>query len=246
MPREEFTIRKAGKLIRVDDFEGKNSKITREFLDGLLQKVIESSQRYCVASAKSNKEFDHPLRWPERCMYSVFSSAISQLTPLHLSELGVDRSDRRSRKSRGGRVDFWAQYEKCDPQCEKCDFLLELKRATFSSDINLEKIKANWESVLRQTKGLKKDAKGWSENYVLVGLQVLLAYKTAKKRFDPQSFESRFEKAKRLEKEITESTEFRDLRYTAIWVPPDDMSVFDFDKNGQEENPYIVFNACIF
>lgn len=253
MNRENFRMRNAGELIRIDNFKkGAHPQITRVFLDKLLQSTVALSRKYFEESVKSRGERDYPLRYQERSIYSTFASALSDMTPLHLSELSVHGD--HSKASKGGRVDVWANYR-------KTDFLLEIKRTACSPTKGFEskRIKDSWDSVSTQAKRFERQIAEWSDRYVLVGIQLVIAYRVSNIPFShsmrviPPEFskEARLKDAARLCRRLvdngrTDSIGLKDLAYCAIWVPSNEMSIFERENKGTETIPYVAFNVCTY
>ena len=94
----------------------------QERLSSLLRKFVENiaalTTEYCDMCWKKEGYIDYNLLSNERGSYSLMAAAMHRITPMHQSELGVDRRiDRRRRgnkdrqKTVSGRLDLWSYFE---------------------------------------------------------------------------------------------------------------------------------------
>ena len=94
----------------------------QERLSSLLRKFVENiaalTTEYCDMWWKKEGYIDYNLLSNERGSYSLMAAAMHRITPMHQSELSVDRRiDRRRRENKGrkktvsGRLDLWSYFE---------------------------------------------------------------------------------------------------------------------------------------
>ena len=96
-----------------------NSRIISKFFFELTNKIFMKTQEYVNAYGKGS---DFPLANSERNLYSLFSSAIGEITPLHASEWPLSKKNKK-----GKRVDLWCRSGGNGKTSAKLNFFIEIK-----------------------------------------------------------------------------------------------------------------------
>jgi hypothetical protein len=109
--------------------KGVGSLVSMDFSQKLMHELVKIS-----AKCMSKHYGEHPLQQSERCMYSALHAAANSITPVHFSELSVDRAmtlageNNRARKiakeaakKMRGRVDLYCAWR-------NAHFFIELKQ----------------------------------------------------------------------------------------------------------------------
>jgi hypothetical protein len=228
---------------------GAGRMITNNFIVDVIRNACRRSMDHLRECEKLKLNASHPLRHSERMFYSTFAAAISDATPLHLSEMPVRRKARGS-EPESGRTDFWSIYK-------KHNFFLELKQSRIGipTKWNDKTLARKFAPVEKQVKHLKQEATGWTANgagdCVLIGLQIILPFSNRvgnqginEGKFSPDVGD---EHAKCFIKAAAALD--KNVDFCAVWTPPLGAREFEYEtiKGGtrMEWNPYIAFAAKI-
>jgi hypothetical protein len=220
--------------------------VTNDFIVRVLSSACCRSMDHLRECEKLRLNLSHPLRHSERMFYSTFAAAISDVTPLHLSEMPVRRKARGS-EPESGRADFWAIYR-------KHNFFVELKRSTIGiptkwSDKSLAK---KFAPVEKQAEHLKQEATGWTKNgageCVLIGLQIILPFsdRIGDESANSALFSQLIGDQHAKDFAWSAGALHKNVDFCAIWHPPLDAQLFEYgDPRRTQWNPYIGFAAKI-
>ena len=161
--------------IFVDEAMGSNEthRVTRKFLDDLVEAFCAKNNRYFEAWKAEKEGIANvpcfPILCEENQMSSIFSAAINQVSPIHLSEKKVKSArEKNSKEPKSGNADFYVRYQ-------GIDISLELKR----KHENEKDVQQRWNFVCYQAK--RHVVNSTCERTVGVGLMVVLTEPTKDK-----------------------------------------------------------------
>ena len=155
-----------------------NGRIIGRFFERLSQNIFKQSILYYNKHKEITGEGEIPILHWERNVYSTVASAINKITPVHLSEWSFRPSQYNTKQTR--RVDFWCLHK--DGETGKpVNFFIELKRAWYSlneqSKEELQSIvKEKIESLLKQTREIKRISPQWEADNAYLGIIIIHGY----------------------------------------------------------------------
>ncbi len=223
------------------------SRVANDFLLKIIAGVCKRSMDHWRALEKAKFHSSMPLRLQERMLYSIFAASIAELTPVHLSEMPVERKQRGS-VAEPGRTDFWAYYR-------NRNFFLELKRTTIGlkTPWSEKLLKKKFARVELQTTQLQREAKTWRSNgsgqCILMGLQVILPYRIRAGSKEENSGKFNLEEGQLHSMDLIKAAKalHKNVDFCAVWHPPTHAAQFEFEplSGGRrtEWNPYYGFVA---
>ncbi|MGE0650379.1 MAG: hypothetical protein AB7P12_01325 [Alphaproteobacteria bacterium] len=190
------------------------------------------------------------MRHNERTLYSLLSSVVGQLTPVHLSEYSF--VERRSDEKRvGRRMDLWCNYR-------TVDFGIELKRIPVSvknlrNHLQVKALVGQAANLRRQVSGALREVGSWggSGTICAVGVQVVYIWAQSKKRENLKGYKQ-FAQAFAQRNLVPTKGEIRNFLEATIkpdwasifWIP-EEMRTFELDNKKWEYNPAVVFAATV-
>lgn len=159
--------------------EIKNGRIVKRFFKQLTTNVFKMSGKYERKYKNIIGESQIPLLYGERNLYSLFTSAVNAITPIHLSEWGFNKNDDNTDKNR--RVDLWCLY-KSGQKSNPINFYIELKTGWYClnsrSKPPIEKrVKTAIKGLIDQLRSLNKIRPRWDDiDDVYLGLMIIHGY----------------------------------------------------------------------
>jgi hypothetical protein len=175
--------------ISVDDKYFKSDKImhgrvVHKFFEELINIVFNKASLYWQAQLDMTKNGELPLLYNERNLYSIFASAIDDITPVHLSEWSFNKTDSNADKTR--RVDFWCMNKRGE-NGKVINYFIELKKNKYCVSKGTEEkltttAEQSVEQINKQISDLKNIRPGWDgDGDVYLGIIVTHAYCSATK-----------------------------------------------------------------
>ena len=70
-----------------------DGRIAKDYLKQLTTTIFKNSITYFKKYYEWTNEYEFPLLFNERKLYSIYASAINSLSPIHLSEWGFSKHD---------------------------------------------------------------------------------------------------------------------------------------------------------
>ena len=170
------------KYYKSDDIE--HGRTARKFVEDLIQHVFRKSYRSYEAQKDFGGSHELPLLHTERNLYSIFAAAIDEITPVHLSEWSLNKTDTGADASR--RVDFWCLH-KNGVNGKVLNYFIELKKNYYcvSEGTDEKFASASQEAVdevtdqIRNIKNLKLNWEGGGNVYL--GVIVTHGYRSGNK-----------------------------------------------------------------
>jgi len=154
-------------------------RIIKKFYKQLCMNVLNNAYRYSMSHFDITKEGECPLLFSERNNYSIFASAINNITPIHLSEWGFNQNNSASTNTR--RVDFYAMYK--DGNCARpINFYLELKNGWYClnkrSQIKIDgRVIKSIKKLVEQLQNIKLIKPAWNDfDDVYLGIVTIYGY----------------------------------------------------------------------
>lgn len=157
----------------------KYGRIIKKFFKRLSINVFNNAYRYSKEYFNITKEGECPLLFGERNNYSIFASAINDITPIHLSEWGFNQNNSDSTNTR--RVDFYALYKDGDFS-RPTNFYMELKNGWYClnkrSQLSMDsRVIVSIKGLVDQLRSLKSIQPVWNDfNNVYLGLVTIYGY----------------------------------------------------------------------
>lgn len=158
-----------------------NGRIIKRFFRELSTKVFNNSNEYYQKYLEFTGYHENPLLYGERNLYSLFSSAIHEISPIHISEWSFNNSDVACNLNRNRVVDLYCMY-KNKKLSNPINFYIELKKGWYSlnsnSNISLDKrVVASFSGLTKQLRSLKQIKPQWNNfDDVYIGLFVIHGY----------------------------------------------------------------------
>lgn len=205
-----------------------NGRRIKNFFEILSNNVFEHARNYYDNHFEITGYYENPLLFKERNLYSIFSSSINKITPVHLSEWGFSKNDENNLDS-SRKVDFWC-LEKNGTNSKPLNFYIEIKKGYYclSSRSKQEFVSSVSDDVVELQNQLKtiKNLKPRFSNFddVYLGVFVVHGYSTkGTTEYDSNDvFDNFFE--------ITDGRTRQDLMM-ATWKLPQDYKVqWDIEK----------------
>jgi hypothetical protein len=157
----------------------RNGRIIKKFYKQLCLNVFKIAYRYSTYHFDITKEGECPLLFSERNIYSIFASAINNITPIHLSEWGFTQNNSISANTR--RVDFYAMYK--DGNCARpTNFYMELKNGWYclnkKSKITMDdRIIKSIKKLVSQLRDIRLIKPAWNDfDDVYLGIVTIYGY----------------------------------------------------------------------
>ena len=181
------------KVVTITRYQGAHQARLHSFLQQFVQNIADRSHQYRRLWFRDQGFLDYGLLTNERGSYSLMAAAMDRITPMHQSEMSVNRRvDYRNRASqdlpreRSGRVDLWSCYE-------GFEYFLEFKRAFLSPrQIHRcavpKKTRISWEGLVDQITEVKRgvgrnpDYKDYKDRTYFVGMQTVTLRQQSSKR----------------------------------------------------------------
>jgi len=160
-----------------------HGRVVRKFLDALIEKVFKKAHRYWQVHKDLTDCGELPLLYNERNLYSIFASAIGEITPVHLSEWTFNKNDSGIDTRR---VDFWC-LNKNGGNGKAINYFIEVKKIWYCLSKGTQEefatvVKKNVKQIAEQITTLKKVRPNWDgDGDVYLGIVVTHAYYSAKK-----------------------------------------------------------------
>ncbi|MDO8270453.1 MAG: hypothetical protein Q7U82_00840 [Gammaproteobacteria bacterium] len=157
-----------------------NGRLVGKFFRELSNNVFKQSSKYFEWAEKYEDGGEIPLLFGERNLYSVFAVAIDKITPVHLSEWSLNKTDFEGLEN-GRRVDFWCLHRN-GADGKVINYFIEIKKGHYCLNENtMEEFAASVlkqaKSLTVQTKTLKRIAPSWNESEnVYLGIFVIHGY----------------------------------------------------------------------
>lgn len=166
----------------------KNGRIIKRFFRELSTNVFNHSYKYYQKYFEFTGHHENPLLYGEKNLYSLFSSAIHEISPIHISEWSFNNSDVACNLNRNRVVDLYCMY-KHKKLSNPINFYIELKKAWYSlnsnSNISLDnRVIVSFSELTKQLRSLKQIKPNWNNfDYVYIGLFVIHCYYTDNKEY---------------------------------------------------------------
>ena len=185
-------------IITITKYRGDQEESLGSFLQQFVQNIAARSSQYSRLSLQDPGYLDYGLLTNERGSYSLMAAAMDRITPMHQSEMSVNRRvDRRNpanrdrRRERAGRVDLWS----CSGGFE---YFLEFKRANLSPKqihgcMVPKKISESWKKLVNQITEVKRgvarnpDYRGYEDRTYFIGMQTITLRQRSRDRQTIQS-----------------------------------------------------------
>lgn len=161
-----------------------HGRVIRKFLDELMQRVYLKAYRAWQMQMELTGNSDLPLLYKERNLYSIFASAIDEITPVHLSEWSFNKDDTGGDSNR--RVDFWCLHAGAE-KGKVLNYFIELKKNYYClSEGTQEEFAKDAAAVVtelnEQVVNLKHIAPDWyGDDNAFLGIVVTHGYYSSKK-----------------------------------------------------------------
>ena len=154
------------------------------FLRQFVQNIADRSRHYRRLYFRDQGYLDYGLLTNERGSYSLMAAAMDRITPMHQSEMSVNRrvdyrnpANRNLPRERAGRVDLWSYFE-------GFEYFLEFKRAFLSPRqihgcVVPGKIKDSWAKLVDQIAEVKQGVghnpnyEGYEDRTYFIGMQII-------------------------------------------------------------------------
>lgn len=105
-----------------------HGRLARTFFKTLAENVFDRSNQFWRTYHEFAGLREMPLLYGERNLYSIFASALSSITPIHLSEWSFPAPDGAERDRRV--VDFWAMHRPTQ-RGKALNYFIELKKTHY-------------------------------------------------------------------------------------------------------------------
>ena len=157
-----------------------NGRLAKKFFQQLSEIIFQKSYQYWETHQGFGGSFEFPLTFSERNLYSIIGSSIDAITPVHTTEIFVQKSEIKQTENR--MVDFWCLHQENESRTS-INYFIEVKKGWYNlkegTKENLDsKVKASIKSMERQLSNLKQNLKeyDWVHNHVFVGLIIINGY----------------------------------------------------------------------
>jgi|GEM_PF-5465882 len=209
-------------------------------LRNFIERLVSQISRRNTAYARSYRSKDYPLRYNERSMYSLFSSSVSTMTDVMLSELSVGRRSGGSKavddEPANGRADLWCHLE-------GNDVVIELKRVAVGlrneGQEDIVMVQNAWRTLCLQLENTRDSLAEWAEGFQ-VGLLVVFPWSQDRAYFD------KWEKMKVGQfKDRVRANLDPECKFTAIIPIPKTHQIIDVGNDRDEFTPFVMI-AGIF
>lgn len=197
---------------------------------------------------------DNPYRYKENDIAAIQAAALGDLTPNFMNDMYIEREGRKEqpkKKTRYGRVDFWAQY---DFDSAKHDVFLEMKHScnrlvggrANGADYRLYKSSSTspnalWTKACKQIRGIKAfiAKEPIYQNELRIAFQSVFFY-------DYLGASSPHPGKPDMPSIIGDSQKrFPGANWIGVWTPPPKMQMIRYRDGEDEEETYVEFNPFI-
>lgn len=180
-------------VVTITKYQGTHQNRLHDFLQKFVQNIADRSRQYSRRSLRDQGFLDYGLLTNERGSYSLMAAAMDRITPMHQSEMSVNRrvdyrnpANQDLPRVRSGRVDLWSYYE-------GFEYFLEFKRALLSPrqihDCAVpSQIKKSWRTLVKQVADVKRgvgnnpDYTGYENCTYFVGMHTITLRQRRTKR----------------------------------------------------------------
>ena len=188
------------KIITIKRYRGTHQARLHSFLQQFVQNIADRSHEYSRLYFRDQGYLDNGLLTNERGSYSLMAAAMDRITPMHQSEMSVNRrvdyrnpANQDLPRERAGRVDLWSCFD-------RFEYFMEFKRAYLSPrQIHRcavpKRIRQSWRRLGDQIAEVKRgvgrnpDYKGYENRTYFIGMQA----NTLRQRSEKRDFiESRY------------------------------------------------------
>ncbi len=161
-----------------------HGRVVRKLLKELSEKVFNKAQLYSKTYSEITGGSDLSFLYKERNLYSIFASAIDEITPVHLSEWPFNKSNSGDDNSR--RVDFWC-LNKVGKNGKAINYFVEIKKIGYClNGIDKEftsSAEGDIKQLVQQITKLKKIRPNWyGDGDVFLGIIVIHGYHNKNKQ----------------------------------------------------------------
>ena len=142
-------------VITIKRYQGTHQARLRSLLQQFTQNIAGQSRQYSRLYLRDQGYLEYGLLTNERGSYSLMAAAMDRITPMHQSEMSVNRrvdyrnpANQDLPRERAGRVDLWF----C---CDKFEYFMEFKHAFFSPRLIRgcavpQKVSGPWDKLVNQ------------------------------------------------------------------------------------------------
>ena len=170
-------------IITIKKYQGTQQARLYSFLQQFVQNIADRSRQYSRLYFRDQGYLDYGLMTNERGSYSLMAAAMDRITPMHQSEMSVNRrvdyrnpANQDLPRERAGRVDLWASFN-------GFEYFMEFKRAFLSPRQihNCAVPKGVWSpwgklvnqiTEVKQGVGRNDDYKDYEDRTYFVGMQI--------------------------------------------------------------------------
>ncbi len=172
---KKLDIRTYCKNYHSDNIE--HGRIAKEFFLELAKNIFKQSFKYWENYGKD--EDCLPILHSEECSKSTFAVALDRITPVHMSEVSFEKTD-KSKNKKNRFVDFWCQTE------NKVNYFIELKHGHYCVSEGTDtkphcKTESKKTELIKQIVDIKNNKKLWSDREVYLGVMIYPGYYNKKK-----------------------------------------------------------------
>ncbi|MBL4617221.1 MAG: hypothetical protein JKY46_05955 [Robiginitomaculum sp.] len=170
----KLDIKNDDKCYNSDSIE--NGRIIKDFFQRLSKNIFEQAKRYDKKHHELTKDHDLSLLYSERVIGSTISCAINEITPVHLSEWGFNKSEENTDANR--RVDFWCLHKRNDTG-KALNYFLEIKKSGYKLEKNFiyQVTKDKIKELLGQVQSLKGISPEWlGDDDAFIGIIIVHGY----------------------------------------------------------------------
>lgn len=159
-------------------------RTARRFVEDLIKNIFDKSYLSYKAQMDFGGSPELPLLHTERNLYSIFAAAIDEITPIHLSEWSLNKTDTGADASR--RVDFWCLH-KNGVNGKALNYFIELKKNYYCvSEGTNEKFTSVSQKAIDEISDQIRDIKGLKLNWegdgnVYLGMIITHGYRSGNK-----------------------------------------------------------------
>ena len=192
-----------------------------------LKKVTNNIAARTAAFVREAKKSDHPLRYNEMCASSVVGMALSDISPITMSELYVNRS-KKTKDASAGRVDYWCRTVS---QAKRKDWLIELKHSYVYRGRKKKhgSLGLKWNAAKKQAEKIKHVY--WMEQPQGLALLIVYFYGYAGGDAVLKNWKAEFDA---IQKDLCK----KDLHWSALWDVSEDkvLSPLEFEEDGDRKS----------
>ena len=171
-------------VITITRYQGAQQARLHSFMQQFVQNIADRSRSYSCLYLRDHDYLEHGLLTNERGSYSLMAAAMDRITPVHQSEMSVNkRVDYRNRanrdlpRERAGRVDLWSYFD-------GFEYFMEFKRAFVTPKLIRscavpKKASGPWNDLLKQITEVKQgvrhnpDYDEYEDRTFFIGMQTI-------------------------------------------------------------------------